>query len=226
MATWSVRDVLILACFVAFGCSSASNLGTNDAGAAVEGGQGGADADPTGPSPSCQHPASQPLSAPCCVEQGVDACGAGLFCAAFDGRRQATCYPNRSRVGGETCTADVQCLSNVCDAGGACRAAPGERCSPNIGCGTAIGSDDVFFCDPVASGGPSCRPCVSTSADPVCVAKRADAGPPVGICPPQCTTDTDCQATCPAIAGTVQCCAASIGQCYAFKGDLCPPPPR
>src|SRR5690242_15443328 len=53
----------------------------------------------------CLSSASQGLSGPCCPELGIDACGANLFCAAFDGREQATCYPERSRMDGTECTA-------------------------------------------------------------------------------------------------------------------------
>jgi hypothetical protein len=70
---------------------------------------------------SCTFPASQALSGPCCTERGADACGAGLFCAAFDGRTQPTCYPEHSRAEGQTCTEDIQCAGNTCDAGGVCK---------------------------------------------------------------------------------------------------------
>src|SRR5215471_12416726 len=86
-----------------------------------------------GGDPSCTIPKSQVLSEPCCPSLGIDACGAELFCAALDGRTQATCYPNHSRHGMQTCTGGVQCLSGVCE-NGYCVSAGGEPCSPSIGC--------------------------------------------------------------------------------------------
>lgn len=84
---------------------------------------------------SCSQAASQPLSSPCCEALGVDACGAGLFCAAFDGRTQATCYPERSRADRAACTADVQCLSGSCNKeAGACRSMPRAACDVGSGC--------------------------------------------------------------------------------------------
>ncbi|MGI5861757.1 MAG: hypothetical protein ACOX6T_06820 [Myxococcales bacterium] len=83
----------------------------------------------------CPHPMSQGPSEPCCLEHGIDACGAGLFCAAFDGRRQPTCYAERSRADRATCTADVQCASGSCNtAAKACRSMPGMECTAAIGC--------------------------------------------------------------------------------------------
>ena len=75
------------------------------------------------PAESCKsaHPASQAASGPCCTEWGADACGAGLFCAAFDGRTQTTCYAERSRADGQTCTENIQCEGNACNASGICK---------------------------------------------------------------------------------------------------------
>lgn len=88
--------------------------------------------------PSCKStfPVSQPHAAPCCAEWGVDACGAGLFCAAFDGRAQTTCYEERSRRHRETCLADNNCLSDHCDARtGTCLLRPGAPCNLEDPCG-------------------------------------------------------------------------------------------
>lgn len=85
------------------GGESAPDAGSADAGSA--------DAGP------CNYPASQGLSQPCCFSLGIDACGAQLFCEAFDGRMQPTCYAERSRQVGQTCSADIQCST--------------ERCSPS-----------------------------------------------------------------------------------------------
>lgn len=98
--------------------------------------QGEADAGTTD-EPSCKttFPVTQPLSAPCCTEWGIDGCGAGLFCAALDGRTQATCYPVRSRRHRETCLADDNCVSEHCDADTkTCNLRPGTSCNPGDPC--------------------------------------------------------------------------------------------
>lgn len=94
------------------------------------GGEGG-----TG-SESCQSiPKTQGASEACCPAWGVDACGASLFCAAFDGRTQATCYPLRSRADRAECTADEQCASASCNAeAGGCRSTPFTACDEGFGC--------------------------------------------------------------------------------------------
>lgn len=173
---------------------------------------------------SCKssYPASQSLSAPCCTERGPDACGAGLFCAAFDGRTQATCYPDHARLGGESCTADVQCLGNACDASGVCKGAPGGKCSVALGCGKSLDSDLQFYCDVTASGGPSCRACSQGSIDPVCGGSTKDGGStPPGKCVPTCTIDADCQASCP-VSSAVACCDGATGVCFLSGGGKCP----
>jgi hypothetical protein len=90
-----------------FACSGTNTLLSPDGGVLGDGGNG----------ESCKsaQPASQGASQPCCKDWGPDACGAALFCAAFDGRTQTTCYPDHSRLDGESCSADTQCLHNVCD---------------------------------------------------------------------------------------------------------------
>ncbi|MCP4806263.1 MAG: hypothetical protein GY913_05700 [Proteobacteria bacterium] len=55
-------------------------------------------------------PMSQQASEPCEPAHGIDACGAGLFCAALDGRSQPTCYPLYSRQNGESCDDDDNCI--------------------------------------------------------------------------------------------------------------------
>jgi hypothetical protein len=92
-------------------------------------------------------PASQTLSEPCCPDWGIDACGAGLFCAAFDGRKQETCYPEFSRRDGDTCTEDRQCGSNSCNTeAGNCRASPYARCDAALGCAPHP-DGRTFFCN-------------------------------------------------------------------------------
>jgi hypothetical protein len=80
-------------------------------------------------------PKTQSLSQPCCQAYGIDACGAGLFCAAFDGRTQATCYAEHARMDQETCGEDVQCLSSSCNLDvGKCRSTPQTSCTQEVGC--------------------------------------------------------------------------------------------
>lgn len=88
---------------------SASDGGLHDAGRDAEiGDVGFIDAGP------CAFPPSQGLSEPCCLSLGIDACGAQLFCEAFDGRIQPTCYAERSRQPGQSCSADLQCSTGSC----------------------------------------------------------------------------------------------------------------
>jgi hypothetical protein len=64
---------------------------------------------------NCKQPASQGLSQACCLQRGIDACGAMLFCAAFDGRATATCYSEYSRADGEECFENRHCKSKFCN---------------------------------------------------------------------------------------------------------------
>jgi hypothetical protein len=93
-------------------------------------------------------PMTQGLSEPCCRGYGIDACGAGLFCAAFDGRRQATCYADRSRADRTECTADGQCVSGACNLElERCRSTPATLCTAEIGCGPDP-AGNRYACDP------------------------------------------------------------------------------
>ncbi len=171
-------------------------------------------------------PVSQPLSAPCCMGWGIDACGAGLFCAAFDGRTQATCYPERSRKHGETCLANNQCLSEHCSkVTNTCTLLPGSACSPGDPCERPLNGVPhacvesrctATPCDPVAQTG--CAPsetCDLAGETTGCrqpgPAKHGESCAPftghpcargltcVGsVCCKVCKTDADCvgEATC------------------------------
>jgi hypothetical protein len=88
-----------------------------------EGGAGDGGSELDGGAQGCKeaYPSSQALSQPCCLAWGPDACGAALFCAAFDGRTQATCYAQRSRLEGEECTLDIQCAGGSCDLAQGCK---------------------------------------------------------------------------------------------------------
>ncbi|MBK8015175.1 MAG: hypothetical protein IPK13_28025 [Deltaproteobacteria bacterium] len=87
-------------------------------------------------SDDCEFPATQGLSAPCCMSRGIDACGAGLVCAALDGRSQASCYLEHSRNDHAECTDDIQCMSGSCNKDfGSCRSSPTALCTLSLGCG-------------------------------------------------------------------------------------------
>ncbi len=180
---------LVVAAFVCAvsACSAGSTVGGGDAGLDAAGGDGGVT--PNVGSCTASYPVSQPLSAPCCPDRGADACGAGLFCAAFDGRTQPTCYAEHSRSDGATCTADMQCQSSSCHpATGTCGPS-----SPPPGC-----------TDPAGCGDASMPP------------------PPVGMCPATCTTNAQCETSCPKAGNYVQCCDAATQRCYATAQTTCP----
>ena len=146
------------------GCSSGS--GSLDL--YGDGGTGGKKTtvvDEPGPGPvatdacTAKYPASQALSGPCCTERGADACGAGLFCAAFDGRTQPTCYAERSRSDGQTCTANIQCVNNACNSSGLCKSTtptPGKcptTCATNSDCQATcpVTGSSIACCDTVTT---------------------------------------------------------------------------
>lgn len=117
-------------------CSdNVSSTGRGGSGGDTGGGKsadGGVVLDPA----SCgSQPKSQAISQACCMGFGVDACGAGLFCAAFDGRTQPTCYAEHSRLAGEECSSDDQCVTLGCNTDvGKCEALPETECKSDIGC--------------------------------------------------------------------------------------------
>lgn len=77
---------------------------------------------------------SQGLSEECDADLGVDACGAGLFCAAFDGRTVTTCYAERSRMEDQECGENFHCVTNYCD-DDVCSTKPaGAACEESIEC--------------------------------------------------------------------------------------------
>ena len=88
------QSLLLLVVFAFVGCIDGGGGGGG-------GGSGGTDVDIY-----FEHPPSQGLSQPCCLSHGADACGAGLFCAAFDGRKIPTCYTENSRADRATCFQD------------------------------------------------------------------------------------------------------------------------
>ena len=78
---------------------------------------------------------SRTMSEPCCPELDIDACGAGLVCAALDGRTVPTCYAESSRLDGSECSESSLCVSRRCNLElNRCQASPGAVCKPEIGC--------------------------------------------------------------------------------------------
>lgn len=139
-----------------------------------------------------KYPTSQGLSAPCCPEHGADACGALLFCAAFDGRTQPTCYPDRSRLDQTECSADQQCVSGACNvAAGKCRSAPRQDCSATIGCASKTEVCARGKC----SGGSYGETCEQRSHctldEPACVEGKCKMAQDFGF---SCTTSAECLA--------------------------------
>lgn len=195
---------------------------------------------------SCPVGPSQGSAEQCCLSYGADACGAGLFCAAFDGRTVPTCYSNGSRRDGQTCTADAQCSSMSCNTMvDACRTAA-SMCDPEIGCAPQTGSRRTCVpsnatqgtCQDVGNGteGSLC------ADDTDCTAGRCDAStarcssgtaPNLGA---RCSADADCRAPTgmalcrPLVAQSssnldgycVQACDYSAGSCPSTH--YCLPP--
>lgn len=149
----TTRILLVLSA-VATLSASVSGCGGGGAGGSAPGGSGGATA--------CSAPASRALSQPCCPEHGADACGAGLFCAAFDGRTQPTCYPERSRPDGAECAASIQCTSGACNADRRrCQSLPGQACTQEVGCAPDP-TGRAYVCNPVAELGFPANSCAPT----------------------------------------------------------------
>src|SRR5262249_54079347 len=145
-------------------------------------------------------PASQTQSEPCCLEWGVDACGAGLFCAAFDGRTQPTCYAEGSRRDGATCNGNVQCVSGSCNTDhGHRRATAGTPCAPGLGCGPSPDGRPNYcgtspsgqLCQRQQASGISC------TSDAECLSGHCNL--PSGSCQfsgTTCHADADCSVSC------------------------------
>lgn len=95
---------------------------------------------------------SRTLSETCCLDHGLDACGAGLVCAALDGRTVPTCYAEGLRIGGQQCTVNSLCASRSCSPGTmTCVSLLGESCNVTAGC-TSITTERVA-CSPAVNNG-------------------------------------------------------------------------
>jgi hypothetical protein len=160
----------------------------------------------------CAYPKVQSLAQPCCEASGIDACGAGLFCAMLDGRTIATCYPNWVRMPGESCMADVQCVSGRCAASNVCVPALGMACDPKIGC--AKGATCV-------SNDPKSAPTCQTIDGVICATDKDCTNPGAPYCrsgtcsgsagkyaPEACTMASDC------VSGSCY-----MGKCECYKGS-------
>jgi hypothetical protein len=45
---------------------------------------------------------------------------------------------------------------------------------------------------------------------------------PSGTCAPNCSSDSDCQSTCPAVSGALNCCDPGSGVCFTSSESVCP----
>lgn len=176
----------------------------------------------TGPACTTLYGKAQPGSAPCCMEYGADACGASFFCAAFDGRTQPVCYPERSRLDGQECTADLQCMSGIFNQEArACAARPGGNCTPEVGCaplGTQKYGCIGGSCMPLGDGSLGSR-CASTSD---CVVGSCVGNVCVGAPDDPCSEDEQCASN---VCYDGQCCVpktcAQLGAACGFQYAHC-----
>ena len=141
----------------------------------------------------------------CCLAFGADACGATLFCAAFDGRTVPTCYVEKTRLDGEECGADVHCASGACADSGVCRGSPGQPCTRDAGCAAFQGTTYVCVDN---DNGDQCLPAARTLGG-ACV---DDGGCDSGFCADDRCVSGDDGARC---AGDDDC---QSGRCI---GDVC-----
>jgi hypothetical protein len=131
-------------------------------------------------------PKVQGLSQTCCMDYGIDACGAGLVCAALDGRTIPTCYAEYSRLSGSECSDDRQCISQSCNlAAKACRYMSGEVCTPNVGCTSVSDPNQEMHC----TGSTRYS---GLDQDLTCHAVSSKPDPEYGMECKFCTRDSDC----------------------------------
>ncbi len=167
---------------------------------------------------------SRGVSQACCLSYGVDACGAGLFCAAFDGRTQPTCYLERSRPDMASCNGERQCVSGTCNAtAGKCKSTPLMTCDPAIGC-SSDPAGTRYGCDPRTQPN-TCKPIDKTAGfcvvDTDCSSKLCKDH--VCTCLPSCTNkqcgSDGCGGSCGSCAGDETC--SSSGTCVNYCADIC-----
>ena len=218
----------VQACFLAL---AALDCGTDGAGGGRTTGDAGdaGDAAVLDPGSCSAISKTQGPSEACCPGYGIDACGAGLFCAAFDGRTQATCYVDGSRADQTECSDDHQCTSGSCNATERkCRSLPGFACTSQTGCAAAMGQSYVCVggtCTrsngeagaPCAtatdcSGGRSCSAghlCVGADGAPCDATKPSESQCTAGLC---CTSSSQCGA-----------CGVGVGESCGIFGPFCQP---
>ena len=173
---------------------------------------------------ACTVPRVQSVSEECCLAFGIDACGAGLFCAAFDGRTLATCYALGSRLAGQECTADEHCATGTCGPSGHCAATPGQPCTAADGCAT-VGTMHYLCIEgscarTTGEVGSACLAASDCNA-PYCVMSRCTSGQ-VGA---DCGADPDCAS---AICYAAHCSAGDTSSQCDTSADCadgleCPP---
>ena len=81
------------------------------------------------------------------------------------------------------------------------------------GCAASASSDD--------DGGP-----ITEDAATYDAAKK-DSGTDTGSqlqCVSNCTSDLDCQNSCPLVPSGINCCDTATGVCYAYSSNACPVP--
>ncbi len=160
----------------------------------------------------------------CCRTFGIDACGALLFCAAFDGRTTPTCYPERSRLDGQSCDEDRDCTSGACSATAhACKSVLGQACTAEIGCAPAP-TGRPAACD-TTTAPARCRE-TSRELGGLC---EADAGCASGHCVhlrcilgpgSACTRDQDClSGYCAGDSGQRTCSTGMLGSPCRVPAD-------
>ncbi len=132
---------------------------------------------------------------PCCPSHGPDACGASLFCAAFDGRKQPTCYVERSRLDRTECEHDLHCVSGSCNSEQKlCRSLPGASCDATVGCAPAptgqrlACAKDTGICMPITGQDGGLCELASDCNSGHCVSGTCSSGSKGATC----TGATDC----------------------------------
>lgn len=95
---------------------------------------------------------SQGLSEACDPELGIDACGAGLFCEAFDGREHHTCYALGTRLPGEECSDNAHCGNGRCVDGVCGKALVKEPCETDDDCEEGLKCAAVCYQPGFATG--------------------------------------------------------------------------
>ncbi len=136
--------------------------------------------DPPGDAPDASTDTLDCLSVPkvqgpsqeCCPRHGADACGANLFCAAFDGRTVPTCYVLGTRLPGRECLSSEQCSTQSCNLEtGKCRPILGLECDEATGCVDAL-CDEGMCVAPIGSLNSRCAEDAHCNDGMACVKGR------------------------------------------------------